>query len=71
MNKLGLFFLGLLWTAIVICILALPTMWSWDYFMPKFFHLPELTFCDALVLNVLSWCLFKGHSSTSGSAKSK
>lgn len=39
--------------------LGLPVMLLWDYIMPKLFGLPEITFGQAICLNVLSSILFK------------
>lgn len=41
------------------CLMALPTMWLWDYLMPTLFGLSTITFWQALALNVLCGILFK------------
>lgn len=63
MEKLGIFFAALAFVFFVALVLALPTMWSWDAIMPKYFGLKEITFTDALWLNILASCLFKSSSS--------
>lgn len=50
---------------VISLIMALPTMWLWNYVMVGTFGLPALTFGKALGLNMLCGILFK--SSSSGS----
>jgi membrane protein required for beta-lactamase induction len=50
-------FLGLI--AIVIVILGYPLMLLWNWLMPVIFGLPEITFWQAIGLNLLSTILFK------------
>jgi membrane protein required for beta-lactamase induction len=45
--------------AIVIVILGYPLMLLWNWLMPIIFGLPEITFWQAIGLNVLSTILFK------------
>lgn len=45
---------------IIAIIIALPTMWLWNYLMPVIFGLPEIGFWQALCLNILSGILIKG-----------
>jgi hypothetical protein len=45
-------------------IMALPTMWLWNYIMPDIFGLIEINFYQALAMNVLSSVLFKANTST-------
>ena len=45
-------------------ILALPTMWLWDWLMPQLFGLTEITVWQALGINFLSSILFKSSSTT-------
>jgi hypothetical protein len=45
-------------------IMALPTMWLWNYIMPDIFGLTEINFYQALAMNVLSSILFKANTST-------
>lgn len=40
-------------------ILALPTTWLWNWLMTSIFGLREITFTEALGLNVLSAILLK------------
>ena len=49
---------------IVAVILALPTMLLWNWLMPIIFHLPEITFWQALGLNILAGILFRSSSQT-------
>lgn len=37
---------------------ALPTWWAWNEFLPHIFHLPRISYLDALALNILAG-LFK------------
>ena len=45
--------------AIVIVILGYPLMLLWNWLMPFIFGLPEITFWQAIGLNLLSTILFK------------
>ncbi len=67
MEKAGAVILALILGLVLILIMAVPTMWAWDAIMPKYFGLKEITFTDALWLNVLASCLFK----STGSSKSE
>ena len=49
--------------AIVSLILALPTMWLWNWLMPILFGLTKITFWQALGVNILSNILFKSYNS--------
>jgi hypothetical protein len=46
-------------------IMALPTMWLWDWLMPELFGLKEITLFQAWGVNFLSGMLFKSHTSAS------
>ena len=63
-NAIGLIlgFIGLI--IIIGMILALPTMWLWDWIMPKYFGLREITWLDAWGVNILSGILFKSTNSS-------
>ena len=50
-------FLGMV--AIVIVLLGYPLMMLWNWLMPVIFGLPEITFWQAIGLNLLSTVLFK------------
>lgn len=51
---------GTFGTALAVAILmALPTMWLWNYLMPDLFSTPEIGFLQALALNTMSSILFK------------
>lgn len=45
--------------------LSLPVLWLWNWLMPDIFNLPQITFWQALGLNLLSSFLLR--SSSSGS----
>lgn len=49
--------------AIISLILALPTMWLWNWLMPILFGLTKITFWQALGVNILSNILFKSYNS--------
>lgn len=44
---------------------AIPTMWLWNWLMPKLFSLPTITFWEAWGLNWLCAILFKSTPSVS------
>jgi hypothetical protein len=46
-------------------LLALPTMWLWNYLMPIIFGLIKISFWQALAMNLLSGFLFKSTHSYS------
>jgi hypothetical protein len=43
---------------------AFPTMWAWNYAVPKTFGLPTISFLDAWCLNFLAGTFFKSSLST-------
>lgn len=43
----------------LLLVLGYPLMWLWNWLMPIVFNLPEITFWQAVGLNVLSTILFK------------
>ena len=45
--------------AIAIVLLGYPLMLLWNWLMPIIFELPEITFWQAIGLNLLSTILFK------------
>jgi hypothetical protein len=45
--------------AILVVILGYPLMLLWNWLMPELFGLPEITFWQAIGLNVLSTILFR------------
>jgi len=45
--------------AIAIVLLGYPLMLLWNWLMPNVFGLPEITFWQAIGLNLLSTILFK------------
>lgn len=50
-------FLGLI--AILIVILGYPLMLLWNWLLPDIFGLPEITFWQAIGLNILCTILFR------------
>jgi hypothetical protein len=55
--------LGILGLFIILAfILALPTLWLWNFLMPVVFGLSKITFTQALAMNMLSGILFKTSS---------
>jgi hypothetical protein len=49
--------IGLVILAVMIC--GYPLMWLWNGLMPTIFNLPQITFWQAVGLNLLSSILFK------------
>jgi len=43
----------------ILLILGYPLMWLWNWLMPIVFGLPEITFWQAIGLNLISTILFK------------
>ena len=56
---------------VVAVLLALPIMILWNLVMPDIFGLTTIDFKQALVIALLSRCLFSGGVSTSGKEKNK
>jgi hypothetical protein len=55
--------IGILGLFIILAfILALPTLWLWNFLMPVVFGLSKITFMQALAMNMLSGILFKTSS---------
>jgi hypothetical protein len=46
-------------------IMALPTMWLWDWLMPELFGLKTITLFQAWGVNFLCGMLFKSHNNSS------
>lgn len=42
-----------------ILLLGYPLMWLWNWLMPYLFGLPEITFIQAIGLNILTSILFR------------
>lgn len=53
------FFENVLITVIMLLLLTIPVMLSWDEVFPEYFGVKEITYLDALSLNILITCLFK------------
>jgi hypothetical protein len=49
--------IGLVILLVMIC--GYPLMWLWNWLMPIIFNLPQITFWQAVGLNLLSSILFK------------
>jgi hypothetical protein len=49
--------LGIICTMLLIS--GYPLMWLWNWLIPTMFGLPEITFWQAIGLNLLSTILFK------------
>ncbi|HSE99766.1 MAG TPA: hypothetical protein VLA48_02630 [Nitrososphaeraceae archaeon] len=56
---------GLVAVLLLVVVMAFPTMWAWNAFMPKVFGLIRIDFMDALWLNLLASALFKSTTSSS------
>ena len=50
-------FIGMI--AITIVLLGYPIMLLWNWLMPSIFGLPEITFWQAIGINILSTILFR------------
>ena len=44
-------------------ILAFPTMWLWNWLMPKLFSLPQIDLYESMGINFLTNILFKSNVS--------
>ena len=56
-KALGAIFSGIIVFAIAILILGFPTMWLWNWLVPKIFGLPTINFWEAIGLMFLSYML--------------
>jgi hypothetical protein len=57
--------LGVIALLVILClIMALPTMWLWNWLMPALFGIVKVNFWQALGINILSSILFKSHNWT-------
>lgn len=61
LNGIGAILAILIITGLV---LALPTMWLWNYLMPELFGFVTIDFWHALGLNLFCGVLFKSNNST-------
>lgn len=63
MDKLDDMVLGILIfiaiIAVLVVVMALPTMFLWNALMPEVFGLPTISFGQAVMMNLLSTILFK------------
>ena len=62
---LGAALLVILIVAIIAIILSFPVMWLWNWLMPTIFDLVEISFWQALGINLLCGFLFRSSSSNS------
>ena len=65
MEKVLLVLGGITTIILIALVMSLPTMWLWNWLMPIIFKLPEITFWQALGLNVLSAIFFKNSTTNS------
>jgi hypothetical protein len=65
MQTIAAFVLAVATLVAISLIMALPTMWLWDWLMPELFGLKEITLFQAWGVNFLSGMLFKSHTSNS------
>ena len=73
-NAAGCVGIIVLWLAMVVAmslLMALPVWLLWNDLMPDLFHLPAITFWQALGLSMLARCLFGTGATTSSSSSSK
>ena len=64
-EKLGLFFAAVAMVALFALIMALPTMWLWNWaLVPSVDGIHEIGFFKALGLNFLFSILFKSNTTT-------
>lgn len=61
LSKIALFVALLI---VVALLMALPVMWLWNGLMPEIFGLTEISFWQALGINILSSLLFKTSTSS-------
>lgn len=58
MTRLLLFLMGFV---LISVLFSLPVMWLWNGLMPEIFKLPEISFLQAIGLNLLCGILFKSN----------
>lgn len=61
MTRLLLFLMTLCVPVIISVLFSLPIMWLWNGLMPELFKLPEISFLQAIGLNLLCSFLFKSN----------
>lgn len=68
-SLLGVVLIGILFAGFMALVLALPTMWLWNFVVPHISSgaVPTIGFWHALALNILCGILFKSTSSSSSS----
>ena len=59
MEKTELFLKAMLIALVIDLIVSLPVMWLWNLLMPSIFGLTQITFWQALGINILTDILFK------------
>lgn len=58
---------ALLMLIVVALLMGFPVMWLWNYLMPNIFGLKQITFYQAIGINILCGILFKDGSSSKSS----
>jgi len=61
----GIFFLTVIFIAVIAVIIAFPVMLLWNWLMPFLFGLVQINFWEALGISMLASLLFKSSSSSS------
>jgi len=56
------FIVAILTAIIILMIISFPTMWMWNWLMPKLFGLTTITVTEAFGILMLSHLLFKNNS---------
>lgn len=64
----GFFVLFVISIVGIALLFAFPTMWLWNWLIPTIFGLTEITFWQALGINILSGLLFKSTNVSSSNS---
>lgn len=59
------FLIGVVVILIAVILTAFPVMWLWNAVIPDIFNLPEITFMQAVGLNMLCSIMFRPYVSNS------
>lgn len=62
-------FFSFLMAAAIALVLGLPVWLLWNWFVPELFHLPQLSFWQAVGLNLLCGVLFRSNCECECSGK--
>ena len=65
MQAIGTIVTAIALLVVLSLIMALPTMWLWDWLMPELFGLKTITLFQAWGVNFLCGMLFKSHNNSS------